>query len=105
MARSFKGVVGGVTYTDPSLFEQAARALGFRPNKARQPKWKVGTPVGIRLESGERIEGQVWALDWTPNYAWIALDDGRYARVNMHYGNAQITNGQGVIVADGRVAA
>lgn len=105
MATKFRGVVGGVEYSDPTLFEKAAKALGYRRN-GRTAKWKVGTPVQVVLEDGTKVQGQVWSQDMVRNYAWLALDDGRYARVYMpDPASVQITNGLGHIVGSERVAA
>lgn len=86
----FSGVVGGVAYTDPALFEQAAHDLGHRGvSGARVPKWKIGTPVSIRYGNALRYFGQVWSKAAVDNYVWVAaLDNGKYVVVNMQSGNA-----------------
>jgi hypothetical protein len=80
----FRGVVGGVTYTDRALFEQAAHDLGFRgPGKDRARSWKIGTPVAVVLNDGTRVGGQVWSMSSIRNYAWLALDTGAFVEVFM----------------------
>lgn len=83
MTTKFKGVVGGVTYTDTALFEEAAFALGFRHGGGRVATWKIGTAVSVRLYDGTRVLGQVWSKAATDNYVWVALDNGTYVVVNM----------------------
>ena len=84
----FRGVVGGIEYDDPGLFETAARNLGFRRNKERGTDWKVGAPIAVRLTDGTRVEGQVWCRSETANYVWVALDNGTYVAVNTRYRDA-----------------
>lgn len=76
----FKGKVGGVVYDEPTLFETAARRLGYSGYGRRSNVWKVGTDIAVVI-NGETIHGQVWAPTDTRNYVWVALDSGRYVAV------------------------
>jgi len=111
MSRSFKGVIAGITYTDPAEFEKAARSCGYRKHGRRiRTEWRVGMPVRIRLideTSGTPVyrEGQVWGKAPTRYSVWVALDNGRYARVWCESGRAEITDATGRTIAEGRVAA
>jgi hypothetical protein len=102
MSTKFRGVVGGVTYTDPALFEQAARGLGYHRN-GRRTSWRLGTPVRITLEDGTKVDGQVWAKAAGRGYVWVALDNGRYVAVHQQSGIAYERPASGERV--GRVAA
>jgi hypothetical protein len=115
MSKSFKGVIAGVTYTDPAEFEKAARACGYRLGMGRTGDWRVGTPVRIRFDGPTRngyatheyVEGQVWAKGASRGTVWVALDDGRYARVWTDSGTVQVVDASGQAVQGhvGRVAA
>lgn len=100
----FRGVVGGIEYTDGPLFEIAARNLGFRRGRGRCARtWKVGTPISVVLNDGTRVNGQVWSMADRGNYAWLALDDGQYVTVYMPRPDAIYSSpGRGAV---GRVAA
>jgi hypothetical protein len=80
----FKGRLMGVEYDNPTLFEQSARALGFRRCKGRSTHskrtWRPGTPVAVLID-GERIQGQVWSESDRRGSVWVALDNGRYVSV------------------------
>lgn len=93
----FKGIIGGVTYTDRAAFENAARDAGHRLGADRTGDWRVGLPVRIRLDDGTVIEGQVWAKGDRPRcgWVWVALDSGQYARVWTGTGAAQLYDGRG----------
>ena len=94
MTTSFVGKLAGVTYTDTAAFEKTAKDLGFLPGCVRGKRWKVGTPVRLRMTDGREVDGQVWAPHPTRGYAWVALDDGTFAAVEIHGGNAyRDTNG------------
>lgn len=103
---TFTGVIAGVTYADRDAFEKAARDCGYRLGKGRTGDWRVGTPVRIRLgDDGAYVEGQVWAKGDLKGSVWVALDDGRYARVWTGHGSATILAGRGQDEEIGRVAA
>ena len=103
---AFKGVIAGIAYDDPAEFEKAAIACGYRLGMGRTGDWRVGTPVRIRFGE-DYVEGQVWAKGDVRGYLWVALDDGRYAKVSTHSGWAQIVDALGHAVegGQGRVAA
>jgi hypothetical protein len=100
----FRGVVGGVTYTEPALFERSARARGYLGMGKRQRvlKWKIGTPVGVKYSDGTRVEGQVWSRSDKSEYVWVALDDGTYALVSTRSGLVYNQHGGTLL---GKVAA
>lgn len=83
MTTKFKGVVGGVTYTDPALFETAARDLGYDRRRKGRGTWKIGTPIAVRLEDGTKVSGQVWSYALEANYVWLALDTGKFVCAYM----------------------
>lgn len=74
----FAGRVGGVTYDDPALFEEAARSLGYKDVMSRGGRWKVGTEVALTVD-GERVAGQVWDRGPRKETYWVALENGAYA--------------------------
>lgn len=94
----FEGVVGGVRYDEPALFETAARGLGYRSGgkgRSKRPKpWRLGTAVSV-LKSGETeaVEGQVWSRGSIDGYMWLALDSGEF--VGAHCASGRITAGVG----------
>jgi hypothetical protein len=100
----FRGVIGGVTYTDRAAFEKAARDAGHRLGNNRTGDWRVGLPVRIRFEDGTVVAGQVWAKGPEPRcgYVWVALDNGRYAQVFTSDGRVNEVGGTSRI---GKVAA
>lgn len=118
MTTKFKGIVGGVTYTDPALFEKAARDAGHRLGMNRTGDWRVGMSVSVRLrevvragwadEYGEPIQGQVWAKGPEPRCGYIvaALDGGRWARIYPSSGVVEEINARGgLLKLKGKVAA
>ena len=62
--------------------------------------------AAVRLRFGdETIKGQVWAEGAIDGTVFVALEDGRYARVHSD-GHAQIVDAHGVAVGvAGKVAA
>jgi len=84
MSKSFKGRLMGVEYDSPTLFEQSAKALGFRVGKGRStsPKrvWAPGTPIAVTID-GERIAGQVWSQSDCRGFVWVALDSGQFVAI------------------------
>lgn len=100
----FKGMVAGVTYSDRAEFEKAARDAGHRLGQNRTGDWRVGMPVSVRFDDGTVVLGQVWAKGAQKGcgWVWVALDNGRYARVYTSSGRAEETDALGT-VAGGRV--
>lgn len=81
----FKGTVGGVTYTDRSDFEQAARGLGYT-RSGRKKTAKIGTEVSVRLGDAPAVRGQVWSRADRDGFYWLALDDGTYVALRVSTG-------------------
>lgn len=107
MSTAFKGVVGGVEYTDRGEFEQAARDLGYRLGSGRTGDWRVGTAVQIRYTDGTTVVGQVWAKGPERGTIWLALIDGKFVLAHTATGNvfAATPSGGKMATCVGKVAA
>lgn len=119
-AGEFRGMLDGVEYTDRAEFEKAARDAGWRSGMSnRTGDVRVGHPVSVRLRAkteiphrtpplGDPVLGQVWAKGPEPRcgYVWLALDNGKYAKLWTSSGEVQEVDALGVRTGRiGKVAA
>lgn len=103
----FKGIVGGITYTDRKAFEKAARNLGYRLRHGRTGDWRVGTAVGIRFNDGSTVVGQVWAKGPARGQVWLGLDNGMWLLAHTSTGKVFEASPNGALSSShaGKVAA
>lgn len=67
--------------------------------------WNRGSAVRVKLDDGSLVKGQVWEEGEDP-YVWVALDDGRYARIFLATDAVQVCDALGQPTGTaGKVAA
>lgn len=57
--------------------------------------WHRGAGVRFQSDEGEVIPGQVWAEADLDGMVWLALDDGRFARVRVDTGRGELCSATG----------